>query len=524
MRNIWLLTKIQFQGFIGRLIKNRKNKSAYVGVLIVILFILLMLYVFTNNAVLTMKQCLELEANGVENGHELAMFTSSSFSILLFFFITLFRCVSPNKAKDEEMLLSMPIKKSEIIASRNLYNYLFDFSFFLIALLPSFIVYLLFVKDASAWILIRGLALIVILPFLSNGIGSILSVFFTFISRKMKRFSLFQSILSIILICAYLVLNFWTQSLISNVQGSVDDIKNKIFVIKIMMDYLLNNNLFVLLIVSLSSIGLYVLSTYLASKRLGHIMTGRVNKQDKLYFKKSSITKSLVKKELKQYFNSTVYFINTFFGGIIYFGFSVAALVLGVTKGFAFLRVIPNVSEDSALLLIFSLLLSSVVITGSSISIEGSKIWILKGNPINETTIFKAKILANIILTLIIALVSFPFMLSFVTIHNFWMFLVVPFSFSIVSSTLGLIINLKFPKMHWEREEEVIKQSLSSFLTMIIPIPLFSIGFVIYFVVLKDLISLTIFVLCYLAILFIFELLLIVWLNHQGRKLFQKLD
>ena len=194
MRNVFLLTKIQFQGFMQRIMKGRKQTSSYFGVLFIVLFSILMIFVFASNAVTTMMQALELEKKGIENGHELAMFTSSSFSILMFLFVTLFRCVSPNKGRDEEILLSMPIKKREIISSRNVYNYIFDLSCFVIALLPNFIVYYIYVSGASFWIIVRGVALILVLPFLSNGLGSILSVFFSSISKKMKRYSLFQSV------------------------------------------------------------------------------------------------------------------------------------------------------------------------------------------------------------------------------------------------------------------------------------------------------------------------------------------
>ena len=528
MRNVWHLTKIHFQGFIARITKtfNSKRRSTLAAVIFMIFFSLLMIVTFISNSFLTMNECLALEKgeNPVENAHQLAMFINSSFAILLLLFVTLFRCVSPNRARDDELLLSLPIKKSEIISARNVYNYIFDLSCFIVALLPSFIVYYIYAPTATIWILISGLLLIILLPLLSNGIGGILGVLFGTIARKMKHYSLFQTIFSLALIILYLVVNFWTQSIVSNISGTVEEIKNGFFITKYLMEFILDGNLFVLLFLIIISVGLYVISIIISAKRLGKIQLTNSYKNEKIIYKKDNIMGSLIKKELKQYFNSTTYLINSCFSGIIYFGFAVASLVLGVTKGFAFLQFIPGVSTETMLLIIFTLLASSFVITGSSISFEGKKIWILKGNPISELTIFKAKILTNLFLTTIIIVVSFPFMLSFLTWTNFWLFLIIPFTASLFSITLGLIINLKFPKINWEREDEVIKQSMASFLSFILPIPIMGFGFAVYIAVLASFMPLYLFGIVLSLVLILLELFLIIWLKKRGTKLFREIS
>ena len=527
MRNILLLTRVQFQSFIGRLFKNKKNRSAHFGIGMLFILSGVFLFIFTSNGISTMKACLDYEAKGIEGAHELAIFTTCSISIILFLFVTLFRSISPNRSSDTDLLLSLPIKRIEIIASRNAFNYLFDLSCLLLAVFPSFVVYVYFVPTANGWLIVRALIYIILLAFLSNGIGGILSNFFSAIAKKMKHYSLFQSIISFFLIGIYIVTNFMTQYYIEksmNSATSMVSFKESISILKYFMNYFIDGDLLFILIFGAICLSLYFVAVLISAKRLGNISLTNKIKGSKIYYKKQPILRTLVKKELKQYFNSAIYFINTGFTGVVYLGMAVAVMVLGTQNGLRFLNVIPNVEPIYLVLLVFTLLLGSFIITGSSISLEKNYLWLLKANPISEMTIFTSKILTNLVLTGFVALVSFPFMLSFLEITNFWAFLVIPFVASSVTSTLGLIINLKIPKLKWEREEEVVKQSLAGGLSLLLPIPLLAIPFVIQFTIGNKYLTFTPFALCYLLLLFLVEIIMLIWLKTKGVKTFKKIN
>ena len=116
-------------------------------------------------------------------------------------------------------------------------------------------------------------------------------------------------------------------------------------------------------------------------------------------------------------------------------------------------------------LIIFTSCLTSI--TSSSISLEGSRINILKSLPVSTKTILKSKILNSILITIpfliigdIIAACSFKFSLIDIT-SSFLISIILP----IFVAVFGLIVNLKYPKMNASSDTEVVKQSASSMIS-----------------------------------------------------------
>ena len=104
-----------------------------------------------------------------------------------------------------------------------------------------------------------------------------------------------------------------------------------------------------------------------------------------------------------------------------------------------------------------------------SISIEGKNLWILKSLPIDEMDIFKSKILLNILLTIPISMISF---LVIGIKLNFGLNTIILVMISIVllaifSATLGLFINLLYPKLEFTSDVQVVKQGASVIINMI---------------------------------------------------------
>jgi len=492
----------------------------YFGVIILLLTSLLMVFIFTSNAITTMNTFLKEEA---ENAYQLSMYTNCSFAVLMLVFVTLLRCVSPQKSKDTNLLLSLPVPRKSIVISKNVYNYIFDLSLFIVILFPGFIVYQVMAPYVESGMMIRGILLILLLPLFSNAISCFIGEFFSKISKKVKHYSVFQAIFSFILIITYLVFNYSFQYYLQTIEGTVDEIKSKIWLIKIMLDYILDNNWIFFIVFAFISIVLYVLSIVFLSSRLGKSINNESLKQTKNTYVKRGVLQSLVNKELKQYFSIPSYILNTAIPGILYLGMSVAVTVIGYDSTFLFLRSIPFLKGNEVLVLamLFCVLISFFVTTGSSISLEGNKMWILLSSPIKPKQIFLSKILTNLILTGTVILLSLPFMAFFIDIKNLWIFLSLPILSTITSTILGLIVNLKFPKLTWDREETVIKQSLSSLLSLTLPLFIIVVPFVviIVFSLKMPLYLISLYIALYLIIVILLE---IIWLKYKGEKHLKK--
>ena len=521
MHNIFLLLKNYVNGFVGSLLKKRHTVKTGFAVLLCVAFSALLIIIFTANSISSTKIFLDMSSE-YPGAERMSMFTNCAFAVIILLFITIMRSVYPTKHSDTELLLSLPFRKSEIVIAKSFYNYFFDLTIFLSILLPSYIVYYVMVPNTSFMVVIRGFIFILLLPLFSNAIATFVGSLCTKLAKVLKHYSLFQSLISIILIILYLVANYAINGYIEGLTGTVEEIISSVWIIDKLISYLLDNKLLFIFVLAAICIASYALSMLFLVYRLGKLDARYQSKSHELKFKKQSITKALVKKELKQYFDISVYLINTVIPGVLYFGLAVACCILG-DKALRFLenflQAFPDINKMYIVVMVFCILLPAYVITGSSISLEGKHFWVLRSNPISANTIFKAKILANLVLTGTVSLIGFPFLMIFVGDFNYWwVFLFIPFIGSITTSTLGLVINLNHPKLSWDREEAVIKSSLASLLSITLPFIITIIPFAVYFAALTKILKFgqfLIFDIIYLALIF---LICVLWLQKKGEK------
>ncbi len=522
MSNILKLTKVYFKSFIGSLIKNKNNPNFYVGLLLCGFISIIMTFTFSVNAISSTAIFLE-QAKEFPGAEQMAMYTNCTLAILMLLFLTIMRSVMPSKNRDSDLLLSFPLKKMEITISKSLYNYIVDLVLFLSILLPSFIVYVIMVSSANVFIVIRGFFLILLLPLVSNALATFIGLMTNKLILKFKYYSIVQTAIIIILTAGYLIANYSIQGYLTNGLGgsTVEEIRNKFFVVKVMLEFILDGKILWMLVFTFIIVGVYAASLIFLNLRLGKLEKKYVNKTKKLIFKKNNIMKTLVKKELKQYFNTPIYLLNTILPGVVYFGLCVAICIIGEDKALSFLVALPEVFQNNIEVIpifILSLLLGILVITGSSISLEGKTFWIIISNPIKPMTIFISKILANLVITGVIAIASYPLIISFIQVEYLWFYLIVPFIGSIISSTFGLILNLMFPKMQWDNEAVVVKQSLSAMLSLFLPPIILLVPYIIYFTELNKYYSIHQFMLMNILYLVLIELIFALWLNKKGKQ------
>ena len=108
--------------------------------------------------------------------------------------------------------------------------------------------------------------------------------------------------------------------------------------------------------------------------------------------------------------------------------------------------------------------------TASSISMEGKQWWIAQTLPIPMKEIINSKINLNLTIVApfyVVAEVVSLIALKPTGIYVFWLILIPALSI-LFSALVGITINLKFPVFSWENEVQVVKQSLSTFLMILI--------------------------------------------------------
>ena len=486
MRNIFVLTKNYLINLIGSLSRQfNKSKFVVAGVFLLLIGSLLIgsltytSYVTVDQFILTEKEIYN-EFGLVVNLTPYAMLLNFVTLTLIMLVSLVMKSSSVDEDKDLELLLSLPIKKYQILVSKSLVSYIIDFGLYFLLFIPSVIVYVIFVESATISILINSFILILFLPLITNGFEFILSFFLkkTNISRKVE--SIIQISIMMLLLGFVLLFNFYINNvLINDTSLTFNDILNKVFPLRLMFNFVMDSKIGSLIIILLFGIIVYITGLILKVNNLGKKNTKeKINK--KLSFENKSVLHHLFKKEASRYFTTPMYVINTIFGVFLIIGASIYIM----TQDKAFLdniiyQIIKLDAKHTPIVILFvtSAILSTVCTTYCSISIEGKSFWELKSLPINVKTIFKSKILFNFILTFTGAFIADIFICIVLGFEYFLIYIIFHLLFSYFISILGLILNLIFPKLDYKSVNALVKQSISLMLVM-------GIGFVVSIILL----------------------------------------
>lgn len=199
------------------------------------------------------------------------------------------------------------------------------------------------------------------------------------------------------------------------------------------------------------------------------VVTRVRNNRKVVVSKKRNIIYNIISKEFKKFFNVTIYVFNSGFGPIM-MAISGVAILFVKEDLLIYIDAFEGMglNFEAMILLMLAFMISTVFTSAISLSLEGKNFWIIKSLPIKAETVMFGKMLFNIILTLPVALFalfmsSFALGFSFINLIVMILYLV---SLCFLSSGLGSIINLHFPKFNYVSETEVVKQSLGAFMGM----------------------------------------------------------
>lgn len=393
-------------------------------------------------------------------------------------------------ANDYSFLLSLPIKKSVIISSKIIDLYIINSIFSAMLMIPAYIAYILKV-DVDILFHLMYFITLPLVPIVPTIIGLIIGSILTAFTSKLKYKNLFNILYSLAFIFIFYYFSYKMQSMssvdLANISNTIVNKFNSLYPLtKIYFNIIKDNSMIDLIGFIVMSLGLYQVFKYglviffdKINSRLNSITIN--NNYSEKNIKVSNKLYSLYKKEIKRYFSSPLYVLNTAVGCLMLIISLVALLIFGEETVNNLLQM-PELSNYFILYgpLVLGAFCTLSCTTNASISLEGKNLWILKSLPIDAKYIFIAKILVNLSLLIPTIFIS-SIMLSFITkmtIINFLILLVTPIIYALFISGLGLLINLYFPDFNWTNEIKVIKQSIAVILSlaigmMIAMIPLF---------------------------------------------------
>ncbi len=445
--------------------------------------------------------------------------------------------------KDDQLLLSLPIKRSTVLFVRIFKFYLFELLFNSLFLLPVMIAYLRWANDLSWTYYLTSIIMLLFLPVIPIVISCIIGSITSSLSSRFKYKNIAQIVVSMIVLMGIMLLSFNLNNILNYIISnatSINDVITKIYYpAGIYASLVTNFNLGDLLIFILVNITLFVVTIFILSRfyftlnsRVKKITTSKKTKIKNIIIKKNSINASLIKKEFNMFFQTPVFVINAGFALVLF-------IIISIVLTIKFDDILPLLTDPNGMNLsldlinnntsIFIFLIIMVTafmtsITNSLISLEGRNINILKSLPINPKKILMSKIYSCLIITTPILFIgSIILFIKFkLSIIEAILLLILSILVPLVSHFIGLIINLKYPKLDAENSAEVVKQSTSSFLSVMIGMVLLMINVVVIINIIGKINSLLLLFIL-IAIYSFINIILYLRLTKKGVKEFNEL-
>ena len=444
------------------------------------------------------------------------------------------------ESKDSDLLFSLPITKRRVFFTRIFKLMSFQFIYNSLFLLPAIIVYSMYEKTNCVFYIVSAIMLI-LSPIIPTIVGSLIGYIIKGISSRFKAKNAVQVILSCCILLFAFYMSFNQQGMLAGLKENavnINDIITKVYYPAGLYTNLIQNFNFTDLIVLFAiSIVPAVLFIYLAGIFYFKLTSKSTEKgiRRKFIIKENTYNvknplRALIYKELKRFLSSPVFIINSAFG-LLLIVVATAGLVVnfnGLVNSFvgsmelqiSMDEIMSYIPKVYFCFVVFTSLMTSI--TSSMISLEGKNIDITKSLPVSSKKILLAKILtSNLISIPIILICDIVFsILCKVDIINIVLIIAASIVVPTFSASLGIIINLKNPKLDATSDTEVVKQSMSSFISVFsgMLIGMLMVGIIVS-TGMKDSILLT-----EVIVFTIADLLLWQWIKKFGVKKFDKLN
>ena len=475
------LCRLQLTNLFGinefRFTKDKSKKRRYVGMATAwgLLILMLIGYVVGFSYIMA--------AMGMTEIIPMYLYAMAGLLILIFSFFKAGNTIFA--IKGYEVLLSLPVSRTAIIISRFMSMYVTSLLLGLLIMVPGVFVYACFAKPAAGFYLVCVLGTI-FLPLLPLTISSVLGALITAVSSRTKHKTLIETLLMIIVLVGALGASLFlpekesqvTKEMFRNLaEGLSDQIAGTYppaaWFHKALDGDMESLALMIVVPVIIFIVFVAVLQKYYQNICMAvHAVTAKNNYRITGMQRRSHMS-ALWHRDLKRYFSSSVYVVNTIAGCVIAAVLAAGIFIVGLDRMERELG-IPGISVMIAKGLPFALSAVLVMnpVTAVSISMEGNTFWQIQTLPVSAAEFYKSKILLNLtiaapfyLMTVILtALAVKPAILELV-----WL-IVIPACYIVFTGIAGITVNLTFPVLKWDSEVTIVKQSASMSVAMLLGI------------------------------------------------------
>ena len=514
--------------------RSRKKRSPVVTALIVLLAIYVMASFFFMSGMLFQQLCSPL----VSAGYGWLYFSLMGITVFALCFVgSIFATQSQLfNAKDNDQLLSLPLRPFSILVSRLAALLLLSYLIESFIVIPAGIIWAVYAPVTVVGVIFFIIAVLV-LPLASMAVASFFAWLIALASSRLRNKNIMTMIMSIAFLLAY----FWVysniskyiQTLLQNGEQIGAAIQKAVFPayhlgLAITQGNLVSMFIFVIFTVAPFVIALLILSANFIKIATTNRGTVKIKYTEKA-LKASGVRAAFLKKELRHFWSNPMYILNSAIGVV----FMLIGAVLFLVKRSMVLDFIvefnkTGITVSPAILICVALCVVAAfnLVSAPSISLEGKNLWIAKSLPVNAFDILFAKAGMHVLVCGVPTLVaSLIFVISLqATLQQSILIMLIPFLYTLLTAFFGVTINLQFPKFDWINEIQPIKQGISTLVSMAASFALIAAMTLIYIFVLSPYIDAEIYLFFCASLLMILNLILYSYLKTGGSRRFEALD
>ncbi len=435
------------------------------------------------------------------------------------------------EARDNELLLSMPIKPVYILASRLIMLLVIGIFFSLPVIVSAMIVAR---GDLFAGVdkVFSFLLVYVLLQLLALSAAAFFGWMFSVLTARVRKKALIGTVLCVALIAGYSWLMSRLNMMLLELAAMARQIADHLGAVAPLYwigsaiatgnwRHLLLLCAVILPIFALCCAVLILTFSRTASNKKGFARVKYVERQSRTL----SPERALLRRELSRFGSSSAYMVNAGLGLFFMLG---GAVLLFVKRDdvCALLGLLPE--ADALLLPVIAaalcLFATMNMISAPSVSLEGKNIWIVQSLPVSSQKVLAAKIKLHLYICLpVLALTILSFAVVFgLKASDILLIAALSVAFTVFIAVLGVVENLHFPNLDWTQEAQAVKSGFGVLFTMLIGWGSLGVPVAVYLLWGKTL-GFVPLCLVFTAGLIIATVLLCKWLFSKGCTIFENL-
>ena len=382
------------------------------------------------------------------------------------------------QAKDNELLLSMPVPPAKILLARLCSVSFMGLLYESLVWLPAVIVHHL-TAGFSPVRLILQLAAGAFLAMLVVALTCFLGWIVALISSRLKNKSFITVLISLVLIAGYYVLygNAYRilASILANTEAVESGVRSWAYPFWAAGGAAAGEALS-LLPFALIAVFCLLVTWFVLERSFLRIATANRGSAKRVYREKAarqgSVRSALFKKEMRRFTASATYMLNCGLGTVFLLA---AAVVLAIYAGKIrsgldmfrdsadFQAVLPFLPHIAAGMLCLCSTMNDI--TAPSVSMEGKSLWILQSSPVRPWDVLRAKLELHIVLTLVPEILAGIVSCAVLglSLPASLLVLAVCAAFTVFCAAAGLCLNLRSPNLDWTNETMPLKNSMPVF-------------------------------------------------------------